>query len=82
MSTRPRPLRVAATVSAMLPGALSALVAGNVIDVGQSDALTGLTAAVLTVLAAFGVPVLAERAVTPLVDPRDRHGDRLTPPGR
>jgi hypothetical protein len=80
MSTsRPRPLRTAASIIGGITALLSGLVGSGLLTAGQGDALTGIITAVLAVLAAFGITVSTERKVTPLADPRDHDGQPLIP---
>jgi hypothetical protein len=78
-NSRPRPLRVAASIVGGLTALISGLVGSGLITGGQGDAVTGIITAVLALLAAFGIAVTAEPKVTPLADPRDRHGRALLP---
>ncbi|GAA4527419.1 hypothetical protein [Amycolatopsis samaneae] len=76
MTTR-FPLRVAGSIVGGLTALVSGLVGSGLVTSDQGNAVTGIITAVITLLAAFGVVVSAERKVTPLADPRDRHGDPL-----
>jgi hypothetical protein len=78
-TSRPRPLRVAASIVGGLTALVSGLVGSGLLTGGQGDALTGIITAVLALLAAFGIAVTVEPKVTPLADPRDRHGRALLP---
>lgn len=90
LDERPRPLQDAASRIRLTLGILgtitSALVGFGVLSVVQGDALTGLWGALLglvtpvfVILAAFGVVRAGEPQVTPLSDPRDNDGNKLTP---
>lgn len=83
---RPRPVAIAAAVSAAIPTVVGLLVALGVIDAtpqgvaavstaGQQivAAVLTLVSLVVTVVATLG----AHRAVTPLADPRDNSGRPL-----
>lgn len=86
---RPVPIRdafrsVGSTI-ALIGSVVTGLVGWGVLSVAQGDALSGLLGAVpglitlaTALLAAFGVVRVAEPAVTPLADPRDELGRRLT----
>lgn len=78
-TSRPRPLRVAASIVGGLTALVSGLVGSGLLTGGQGDAVTGIITAVLALLAAFGITVTAEPKVTPLADPRDASGQRLVP---
>jgi hypothetical protein len=79
--TRPRPLRVAASIIGFIVALVSGLVGSGLITGGQGDAITGVITAILTLLTAFGITVATERKVTPLSDPRDHDGRPLTVQG-
>jgi hypothetical protein len=76
-TSRPRPLRVAASIVGGLTALVSGLVGSGLLTGGQGDAITGIVTAVVTLLAAFGITVATEPKVTPLADPRDREGRAL-----
>jgi hypothetical protein len=76
-TSRPRPLRVAASIVGGLTALVSGLVGSGLFTGGQGDAVTGIITAVLALLAAFGIAVTVEPKVTPLTDPRDREGRPL-----
>ncbi|MBP2325315.1 hypothetical protein JOF56_005700 [Kibdelosporangium banguiense] len=76
-TSRPRPLRVAASIVGGLTALVSGLVGSGLLTGGQGDAVTGIITAVITLLAAFGITLTAEPKVTPLADPRDHHGRLL-----
>jgi hypothetical protein len=75
-TSRPLPLRLAASIVGGLTALISGLVGSGPITGGQGDAVTGIITAVLTLLAAFGITVSVDPKVTPLADPRD-HGRPL-----
>jgi hypothetical protein len=76
-TSRPRPLRVAASIVGGLTALVSGLVGSGLLTDGQGDALTGIITAALALLAAFGITVATEHKVTPLADPRDGDGRPL-----
>jgi hypothetical protein len=78
MSNR-TPLRVTGTIVGGVTALINGLLGAGLITAGQGDAATGLIAAAVTLLAAFGIVVGTEKRVTPLVDPRDNDGNALTP---
>lgn len=84
------PLKDAAASAARVWAALGGIAAGlagvGIITVDQNTALQGVLAAVValvtagsTAAAAFGVRKQAEPLVTPVADPQDNAGRRLTP---
>jgi NAD(P)H-hydrate repair Nnr-like enzyme with NAD(P)H-hydrate dehydratase domain len=78
-TSRPRPLRVAASIVGGLTALVSGLVGSGLLTGGQGDALTGIITAVLALLAAFGITASVEPKVTPLADPHDSAGRALIP---
>ncbi|WP_410648150.1 hypothetical protein [Amycolatopsis sp. cmx-4-54] len=72
------PLRVAGSIVGALTAIVSGLVGSGLFTADQGSAATGLITAVITLLTAFGVVVSTEKKVTPLVDPRNTDGERLT----
>ncbi|WP_328611791.1 hypothetical protein OG943_22615 [Amycolatopsis sp. NBC_00345] len=78
MSNR-TPLRVTGTIVGGVTALINGLLGAGLVTAGQGDAATGVIAAVVTLLAAFGIVVGTEKRVTPLVDPRDNDGNPLTP---
>ncbi|WET76904.1 hypothetical protein P3102_22645 [Amycolatopsis sp. QT-25] len=71
------PLRVAGSIVGALTALVSGLVGSGLFTADQGSAVTGIITGVITLLATFGVVVSTEKKVTPLVDPRDQHGDPL-----
>lgn len=71
------PLRVAGSIVGALTALVSGLVGSGLFTADQGNAVTGIITGVITLLATFGVVVSTEKKVTPLIDPRDQHGDRL-----
>lgn len=95
LSSRPRPIKAAASKLSTVLGSLGALAAAlaswGVVTAAQHDALNGLLgllgvvapgviAAATAVLTAFGVVRSSEPLVTPLKDPRNNAGAALTAP--
>ncbi|MFC0434583.1 hypothetical protein [Kutzneria buriramensis] len=76
---RPRPVRKAAAIIGGLTALISGLVGSGLITDGQGGALTGLIAAVVALLGAFGFVASSEGKVTPLSDPHDNTGTQLVP---
>ena len=76
-TSRPRPLRTAASIVGGLTALISGLVGSGLLTGGQGDALTGIITAALALLAAFGITATVEPKVTPLTDPRDHEGRAL-----
>lgn len=84
------PLKTAAAAAAKIWAAIGGIVTGltgvGIITADQNTAVQSLlvavgvfVAAVSSVLAAFGVRRQAEPLVTPVADPRDDDGQKLTP---
>lgn len=71
------PLRVAGSIVGALTAVVSGLIGSGLFTADQGSAVTGIITGVITLLATFGVVVSAENKVTPLVDPRDQHGNPL-----
>lgn len=90
LADRPRPIRDAfrtiGSSIAFLGSLVTALVGWGVLTAAQGDAVVALLGAipgvvslVTALLAAFGVARVSEGVVTPLADPVDHLGRRLTP---
>lgn len=77
--SRPRPLRVAASIVGGLTALVAGLVGSGLFTAAQGDAVTGVITAVVAALGAFGFVVTGERQVTPVTDPRDQAGRPLMP---
>lgn len=73
------PLRIAGSIVGGLTALINGLIGSGLFTAAQGDAVTGVLAAVVTLLAAFGIVITTEKKVTPLIDPRDTHGRALTP---
>ncbi|WP_158885095.1 hypothetical protein [Amycolatopsis anabasis] len=73
------PLRIAASVVGGLTAIVSGLVGSGLFTTDQSNAVTGVITALVTLLATFGIVISTEHKVTPLADPRNRQGQALTP---
>jgi len=71
------PLRVAGSIIGALTAVVSGLVGSGLFTADQGNAVTGIISAVITLLATFGVVISTENKVTPLLDPRDKHGNPL-----
>ncbi|MGH3859807.1 hypothetical protein [Actinokineospora sp.] len=78
-TTRPRPLRIAATVVGGLLALVHGLVGAGLFTSDQGSATTTVINAAVALAAAFGVVLVGERHVTPLDDPRDDTGTPLVP---
>ncbi|MEV6609891.1 hypothetical protein [Kutzneria sp. NPDC051319] len=78
-TSRPRPLRVAASIVGGLGALVSGLVGAGLLTSGQGGAVTGLISAAVALLAAFGFVITTEPRVTPLADPVDQAGRPLRP---
>lgn len=78
-TTRPRPLRIAATVIGGLLALVHGLVGAGLFTSDQGNGTTTVINAAVALAAAFGVVLVGERHVTPLDDPRDDHGRALVP---
>ena len=72
------PLRIAGSIVGGLTALTNGLVGSGLFTTNQGNAATGVIAAFVTLLAAFGIVVTAERKVTPLADPRDHAGSTLS----
>ncbi|MCP3800310.1 hypothetical protein NLX83_13685 [Allokutzneria sp. A3M-2-11 16] len=81
-TSRPRPLRLTASIVGGLLALVSGLVGSGLITDVQGSATTGAINAAVALLAAFGVAVVGERRVTPVADPRDSAGQSLLPLSR
>ncbi|MBM7771249.1 hypothetical protein JOD54_001453 [Actinokineospora baliensis] len=75
---RPRPLRAAARIFGGITALIAGLANSGVITPTQGGAIQGVITAVVVLLGTLGIVVVAEPKVTPLTDPRDNYGARLT----
>ncbi|SDC25997.1 hypothetical protein [Actinokineospora iranica] len=73
------PLRVTASIVGGLTALAQGLVGAGLFTPDQGNATTGLIAAVITLLATFGLVITTEPRITPTADPRDHHGRPLIP---
>ena len=78
-ASRPRPVRIAASIVGGLTALLAGLVGSGLLTATQGDALTGIITAAVTAVGAFGYVITTERKVTPVSDPRDHAGRPLIP---
>ncbi|MPZ83667.1 MAG: hypothetical protein GEV28_26055 [Actinophytocola sp.] len=78
-TSRPHPVRIAASIVGGLTALLAGLVGSGLLTAAQGDALTGIITAAVAALGAFGYVISTERKVTPVSDPRDSTGRPLVP---